>query len=175
MSNFKRDINITQLKNLFFYTFGIVPLDYYSVIGDGITDNRLQLQQAIFDAIDNNIKYIFVTKGEYYYSQTLERAEEIIWIGNSVETQIEGIEIKQFPELWRESSQISNQIAQIGSIVLFAGQSIPKGYLECNGQTLNVAEYSSLASVLGIEAEQTTFSVPDISSDTNFKYIIKSR
>lgn len=62
MSDIKRDMNITQLKNLFFYTFGIVPLSYYNVTGDGITDNRKQIQQAIIDAIDNGIKYIFVEK-----------------------------------------------------------------------------------------------------------------
>ena len=62
MSDLKRDMKITELKNLFFYTFGIVPLSYYSVVGDGITDNRLKLQQAIFDAIENKIQYIFVEK-----------------------------------------------------------------------------------------------------------------
>ena len=62
MSDAKRDMNITQLKNMFFYTFGIVPLSYYNVEGDGLTDNRLALQQAINDAVTNNIKYIFVEK-----------------------------------------------------------------------------------------------------------------
>lgn len=62
MSDIKRDMNITQLKNMFFYVFGIVPLSYYNVVGDGITDNRLQIQQAINDAVAENIKYIFVEK-----------------------------------------------------------------------------------------------------------------
>ena len=46
MSDLKRDMNITELKNMFFYVFGIIPLSYYNVVGDGITDNRLHIQQA---------------------------------------------------------------------------------------------------------------------------------
>lgn len=62
MENLKTNTTLMQLKNTFFYTFGIIPFDYYNPIGDGITDNRKQLQQAIYDAISNNIKYVFVTK-----------------------------------------------------------------------------------------------------------------
>lgn len=62
MSDLKRDMNITELKNMFFYVFGIIPLSYYNVVGDGITDNRLHIQQAIGDAIANDIKYIYVEK-----------------------------------------------------------------------------------------------------------------
>ena len=60
MSDLKRDMNITELKNMFFYVFGIIPLSYYIVVGDGITDNRLHIQHAISDAIANDIKYIYV-------------------------------------------------------------------------------------------------------------------
>ena len=60
-------MKLEELKNLFFYTFGIVPLQYYNAIGDGMTDNRLKIQQAIYDAIEVGAKYIFVPKGEYYY------------------------------------------------------------------------------------------------------------
>lgn len=62
MSDLKRDMNITELKNMFFYVFGIIPLSYYNVVGDGITDNRLYIQQAISDAVASNIKYIYVEK-----------------------------------------------------------------------------------------------------------------
>lgn len=176
MSDIKRDMNITQLKNMFFYTFGIVPLDYYNVIGDGITDNRRQLQQAIYDAIQNNIKYIFVTKGEYYYSMELDKKEEIIFLGNSVDTYIRGIEIRQFPELWNESQGIANSINPIGSILLWAGNNIPNGYLECNGQVVNVINYSVLHTILKGELEEDTFSIPSLSSgNENTKYIIRAR
>ena len=78
------ELKMNELKNLFFYTFGIVPLQYYNAIGDGFTDNRLSIQQAIYDAIDVGAKYIFVPKGNYYYSETLQDTEQVIFIGNNV-------------------------------------------------------------------------------------------
>lgn len=98
MSNIRSDIKVEELKNMFFYTFGIVPLDYYNVVGDGITDNRLQIQQAINDAVVNGIKYIFVTKGEYYYSNSLRDIDKVTFIGNSVQASIKEVNIMQFPD-----------------------------------------------------------------------------
>lgn len=92
-----QELKMQELKDLFFYTLGIVPLQNYNVVGDGITDNRLNLQQAIYDAIEVGAKYIFVPKGNYYYSQELFRADEVAWLGNSIDAYIRGVEIKQFP------------------------------------------------------------------------------
>ena len=75
------EIKMQELKDMFFYTFGIVPLQNYNVVGDGITDNRLGIQQAIYDAIENKVKYIFVPKGNYYYSGQLFKTDEVILIG----------------------------------------------------------------------------------------------
>lgn len=109
----------TQLKNMFFYTFGIVPLDEYNVVGDGMTDNRLQIQQAINDAITNGINYIFVTKGEYYYSNELRDTDKVTFIGNRAETSIVGIDIMQFPD---------NQVP-VGGIILYSSEEeIPSNY-----------------------------------------------
>ena len=62
------EIKMQELRDMFFYVFGIVPLQNYNVVGDGMTDNRLGIQQAIYDAISVGAKYIFVPKGNYYYS-----------------------------------------------------------------------------------------------------------
>lgn len=97
MSDKIQELKMNELKDMFFYTFGIVPLQNYGVVGDGMTDNRLKIQQAIYDAIEVKAKYIFVPKGNYYYSQELFRADEVAWLGNSVDAHIKGIEIKQFP------------------------------------------------------------------------------
>lgn len=107
------EIKMQELKDLFFYTFGIVPLQNYNVVGDGMTDNRLGIQQAIYDAIDVKAKYIFVPRGNYYYSQKLFRADEIIFVGNNVDSLIKDIEVRQFPDLWNESQSRSNALMHI--------------------------------------------------------------
>lgn len=125
MSDINRNVKMSELKNMFFYTFGIVPLDYYNVVGDGLTDNRLQIQQAINDAVTNNVKYIFVPKGEYYYSNTLRDTDKVTFIGNSKDAVIEGITIMQFPD---------NQVP-VGGVILFGGAELPTNYEEVSGIT----------------------------------------
>lgn len=183
MSDRLKEIKIQELKNMFFYTFGIVPLDNYDVVGDGITDNRLAIQQAIYDAIEVGTKYIFVTKGEYYYSQTLNKVDEVIFIGNNTSTYIKDIEIRQFPDMWNEAQSSANGINPIGSVILYAGKkNAPKGYLECNGQEIQTNDYKTLYSVLNNIDIDTTESIPDTftlpsltTGNDATKYIIRAK
>ena len=178
-----QELKISELKNLFFYTFGIVPLQNYNVVGDGMTDNRLNIQQAIYDAIEVGAKYIFVPKGEYYYSNQLFRADEVIFIGNNVDTQIEGIEIRQFPDLWNEAQANSSALVPIAGVVIYAGKdAVPDNYLECNGQAVITTDYISLYGKLNnmVVDEETelpdTFNVPNLSTgQANTKYIIRAK
>ena len=176
-----QELKMSELKNLFFYTFGIVPLQNYNVVGDGMTDNRLNIQQAIYDAIEVGAKYIFVPKGEYYYSNQLFRADEIIFIGNNVDTQIEGIEIRQFPDLWNEAQANSSALVPIAGVIIYAGKDVvPDNYLECNGQAVTTTDYIGLYGKLNniVVNEETelpdTFNVPNLSTgQANTKYIIR--
>lgn len=172
------ELKMQELKDLFFYTFGIVPLQNYNVVGDGMTDNRLNIQQAIYDAIDVGAKYIFVPKGNYYYSNSLFKANEVIFIGNNVDTHIKDVEIRQFPDLWNEAQASSSALVPVGGIVLFAGQKIPTNYLECNGQTVGTTEYVSLYEVLNGEQETLpeTYTIPNLSTgNSSTKYIIRAK
>lgn len=173
------EIKMTELKNMFFYTFGIVPLDYYNVVGDGFTDNRLAIQQAIYDAISVGAKYIFVTKGNYYYSQQLFRASDVIFVGNNTESHIENVEIRQFPDLWNEAQATTGAITPIGGIILTASVDVPEYYLECNGATLNVADYTSLYESITSDLPDEypeTFTIPSLSTGTTgTKYIIRAK
>ena len=173
------ELKMNELKNLFFYTFGIVPLQYYNTIGDGFTDNSLKIQQAIYDAIDVGAKYIFVPKGNYYYSQTLKETDQVIFIGNSVDTFIQGVEIRQFPDLWNEAQATTGAITPIGGIIITASVDIPEYYLECNGQTLNVSDYTSLYEAIteNIPDEYPeTFTIPNLTTGTTgTKYIIRAK
>lgn len=176
MSEKIQELKMQELKDLFFYVFGIVPLQNYNVIGDGITDNRLKIQQAIYDAIEVGAKYIFVPKGEYYYSAQLFKTNEVIFIGNNTEAQIEGIEIRQFPDLWNEAQASSSALVPIGGIIVYKGQNIPNNYLECNGQTVKTNEYMALYEKLNIVQEEIpeTFLIPNLSI-SNAKYIIRAK
>lgn len=178
-----QELKMSELKNLFFYTFGIIPLQNYNVIGDGMTDNRLNIQQAIYDAIEIGAKYIFVPKGEYYYSNQLFRADEVIFIGNNIDAKIEGVEIRQFPDLWNESQANSSALVPIAGVVIYAGKdAVPNNYLECNGQAVTTTDYISLYGKLNniVIDEDTelpeTFNVPNLSTgQANTKYIIRAK
>ena len=173
------ELKIDELKNMFFYTFGIVPLDYYNVVGDGMTDNRLNIQQAIYDAISVGAKYIFVTKGNYYYSNQLFRANEVIFIGNNIDAYIKDIEIRQFPDLWNEAQATTGAITPIGGIILTASVDVPEYYLECDGSTLNVEDYTKLYEAITDNLPDEypeTFTIPDLSAGiTGTKYIIRAK
>lgn len=178
MSDRIQELKMNELKDMFFYTFGIVPLQNYGAVGDGMTDNRLQIQQAIYDAISVGTKYIFVPKGNYYYSNQLFRTNEVIFIGNNIDTYIKDIEIRQFPDLWNESQASSSALVPVGGIIVYAGRKIPKNYLECSGQSLNSEDYISLYEVLNGEVEQIgeTFTIPNLSTgNENTKYIIRAK
>ena len=182
MSDKVQEIKMQELRDLFFYTFGIVSLQNYGVVGDVMTDNRQKIQQAIYDTIEVGVKYIFVPAGEYYYSNNLFKTDEVIFIGNNTRATIEGIEIRQFPDLWNESQATSPAITPIAGIILYAGQDMPNNYLECNGQAVNTTEYISLYTKLNnIDiTEETelpeTFTVPNLSTgQENTKYIIRAK
>lgn len=178
MSDRIQELKMQELKDMFFYTFGIVPLQNYGVIGDGMTDNRLKIQQAIYDAIEVGTKYIFVPKGNYYYSQELFRASEVIFIGNSVDTYIKDIDIRQFPDMWNEAQSQSSALVSVGGIIVYAGQAIPENYLECNGQTVSTADYTALYEVLNGTTEELpeTFIIPSLSTGSEgTKYIIRAK
>lgn len=178
------ELKMQELKNLFFYVFGIVPLQNYNVVGDGFTDNRLGIQQAIYDAIEVGAKYIFVPKGNYYYSNQLFKTSEVIFIGNNVDTYIEGIDIRQFPELWEEGQAGSSALVPVAGVVIYAGKdTIPKNYLECNGQAVTTTDYLSLYEKLNnvsvdedTEDLPETFNIPNLSTgQEGTKYIIRAK
>lgn len=53
----------------------------------------------------------------------------------------------------------------LGEIKLFAGSFAPKGWFTCEGQTLNISQYTALFSILGTTYGgdgQTTFKLPDL-------------
>lgn len=64
----------------------------------------------------------------------------------------------------------------LGMIKLFAGNFIPSGYLECNGQLLNLQQNVALYSILGTTYGgdgHTSFALPKMDAPVDeMKYII---
>jgi microcystin-dependent protein len=64
---------------------------------------------------------------------------------------------------------------QIGQIVLFPYDFVPKGFLKCDGQTLQIMEYMALFSLVrdqyGGDGE-TTFTLPNIEAPKGLMYCI---
>lgn len=63
----------------------------------------------------------------------------------------------------KESPQVVDTL--IGEMRIFAGNSVPTGWLPCNGQNLPIQQYVSLFSLLGTTYGgdgKTTFAVPDL-------------
>jgi len=59
----------------------------------------------------------------------------------------------------------SDDLAAIGEVRAFAGDYVPAGYMIANGQELNIAEYTALATILGTTYGGdgvTTFRLPDL-------------
>lgn len=178
------ELKMQELKDMFFYVFGIVPLQNYNAVGDGFTDNRLAIQQAIYDAIEVGAKYVFVPKGNYYYSNNLFKADEVIFIGNNTDTYIKNIEIRQFPDLWNEAQAGSSALVPIAGVVIYAGKDdVPTNYLECNGQAVTTIDYLTLYEKLNnvsvdedTEDLPETFNIPNLTTgQSNTKYIIRAK
>ncbi len=60
-------------------------------------------------------------------------------------------------------------LGYVGSVVKFASNFVPGGYLECNGQLLDISQYEALFQLIGTTYGgdgQTTFALPDLRGRT---------
>jgi len=66
----------------------------------------------------------------------------------------------------------------VGTILLFAGNFVPVGYLACNGQALPVNKYQMLYSIIynkfggNLGGPATTFNLPKLTPPQGMSYII---
>jgi hypothetical protein len=73
----------------------------------------------------------------------------------------QGIFRYDFPRLTLPAQRFSAGVP-IGTILPFAGNKVPDGWLFCDGVSYPVADYQDLASVLGATGATSTFAVPDL-------------
>ena len=69
--------------------------------------------------------------------------------------------------VWKEINIKALDSMPIGSIILFAGSTIPTGWLVCRGQSLYISDYSELYAVIGTTygtgmMHSTTFATPNL-------------
>lgn len=68
---------------------------------------------------------------------------------------------------------------KVGSIILFSGDDVPSGFLECNGSDISRTDYKALFDAIGTKFGDgdgsTTFTLPNISdvTDPKIHYLIK--
>ena len=63
----------------------------------------------------------------------------------------------------------------LGTVFLFAGNYVPKDFMECNGYSLDVRQHQALFSILGNTfggTNNVTFNLPTLEAPRGFKYII---
>lgn len=73
----------------------------------------------------------------------------------------QGILQYDFPQLTLPVQRAEASVP-IGTILPFAGDKIPDGWLLCNGRSFPAADYQELAAVLGVTGAKSTFAVPDL-------------
>ena len=79
----------------------------------------------------------------------------------------------QYPS--RDGQMQVEGIPMLAEMMLFAGPYVPEGWLECNGQTLNINNYNALFSLLGTTYGgdgQNTFGLPNLAAPPGMRYII---
>lgn len=66
------------------------------------------------------LSIFLLRSGEFFYSLSLRDTDKVVFIGNSAQAKIEGVEIFQFPDNFMQ--------VPIGGIFLFEGEIVPNGY-----------------------------------------------
>jgi microcystin-dependent protein len=69
---------------------------------------------------------------------------------------------------------VINEVAPVGTLIDYAGDIAPEGYLLCDGSVYNIDRYPELFRIIGTtygEDGADTFKVPEINIDPFKKYI----
>lgn len=95
----------------------------------------------------------------YIKNRQTEYDTEISNLSSLIDKQTKSIQYLQTKPV----SQMSNSLNEIGSIVLFSGDTIPENYNLCDGSLFAISDYPDLFAVL-----KTTYNQPNIDTNINF-------
>lgn len=111
----------------------------------------------------------FASGDEISIGTTQPSEEEKLWINSSLSTN--QAKYKD-GNTWKELSIKALDSMPIGSIIAFAGTTIPNGWLECNGSAVSRTTYADLFSTIGTSHGSgngtTTFNIPNLKGKTIF-------
>jgi hypothetical protein len=114
---------------------------------------------------------------------TIKRQGNVWWqLGDRIRYESErSLESMDVGELRLDSDYITDVngvgLPPVGSVILWAGLSVPEGYLFCTGQTVDIAAYPRLYEQLQNKhgpVTATTFTLPNIPDLGSLRYIIKT-
>ena len=118
-------------------------------------------------------KAIFTKLRDYPYEFEIDKDLKLASINGVkvAEKEIDELEdeIKMLKELYQNLKSESTN--PVGTLISYMGNNVPNGYLPCNGQTYNIAEYSGLAEQIKRECGSynnyggdgtTTFATPNV-------------
>lgn len=108
----------------------------------------------------------FEQKGKKLSKQTLEDASNFHFIKGIFDHR-NRLYLELKCDFRRELNRIKKEICPIGTIQAFAFESIPHGWLLCNGQGLKIVDYPELFNAIGVTFGgdgKTKFRVPDLRS-----------
>ena len=118
-------------------------------------------------------KAIFTKLRDYPYEFEIDKDLKLASINGVkvAEKEIDELEdeIKMLKELYQNLKSESTN--PVGTLISYMGNNVPNGYLPCNGQTYNIAEYSGLAEQIKREFGSynyyggdgtTTFATPNV-------------
>lgn len=144
-----------------------------------ISDGLNYIIQAISNMLEDKVNYLDYDKT--YRAKVLEKLDN-----NLYKIQIKGVEynlnyngnlnvgdivkakapLNNFSDVYIETVTTKEDNNPVGSILLYAGNEIPSGYLVCNGASLLTTDYPNLFNVIGYTygtEDEQHFNLPDLS------------
>lgn len=130
--------------------------------GDGSTTFNLPNQNSSDTAIDNSIKYKFIVKA---IGTSIASTASVMTLSLNEDDNV-------IASSYTESSSNTTEVLlslPVGTVIDYAGDTLPDNYLYADGRALRISEYSDLYSVIGTKFNLS--SNTDTSTYFNIPYI----
>lgn len=160
----KSDLDLLQI----YEPLSLGEVDEYPLVNliwywCSIADDNDEIYLKYLDSIQNH----FERKGKSWDRRRLE-AESNFCLVQSIFDKGNRAYIELIRDFRKELNRLKDELCPIGTIQAFAFESIPQGWLLCNGQALKKEDYPELYRAIGISFgsnRKGEFCVPDLRSN----------